>query len=180
MILLQQKGYTGSERTLTRYLSSVRAAQGLPPTRAKTIPGLAQVSDPQSPPLTKRRVAYLILKRVENRDDKDRQLLAQIVSQHSNLALTVELADEFLQLLREQQADIFDRWLMKALKSSLKPFVQFAEGLFEDYAAVRASMMTTVSNGPVEGLNNRLKMLKRQMYGRAGLDLLTKRFILTL
>lgn len=67
---------------------------------------------------------------------------------------------------------------MKALKSSLKPFVQFAEGLFEDYAAVLASMMTTVSNGPVEGLNNRLKMLKRQMYGRAGLELLTKRFIL--
>ena len=63
---------------------------------------------------------------------------------------------------------------MKALKSSLKPFVKFAEGLFEDYSAVLASMMTTVSNAPVEGLNNRLKMLKRQMYGRAGLELLTK------
>jgi transposase len=50
--------------------------------------------------------------------------------------------------------------------------------LFEDYAAVLASMMTSVSNGPVEGLNNRLKMLKRQMSGRAGLELLTKRFIL--
>ena len=178
MILLQQQGYTGSERTLTRYLSSVRAAQGLPPTRVKPIQGLAQVSDPQSPPLTKSRVAYLILKRVENRDSQDTKLLAQIVAQHSNLALTVELADEFLQLLREQRADTFDRWLMKALTSSLKPFVQFAESLFEDYAAVKASMMTTVSNGPVEGLNNRLKMLKRQMYGRAGLDLLTKRFIL--
>jgi transposase len=47
--------------------------------------------------------------------------------------------------------------------------------LFEE---VLASMMTSVSNGPVEGLNNRLKMLKRQMYGRAGLELLTKRFIL--
>jgi transposase len=178
MILLQQKGYTGSERTLTRYLSSVRAAQGLPPTRVKPIPGLAQVSDPQSPPLTKSRVAYLIVKRVENRDSDDTKLLTQIVAQHSALALAVELADEFLQLLRQQRADAFDDWLMKALKSSLKPFVQFATGLFEDYAAVRASMMTTVSNGPVEGLNNRLKMLKRQMYGRAGLELLTKRFIL--
>ena len=180
MVLLQQKGYTGSERTLCRYLSAVRAAQGLPPTRVKPTQGLAQVSDPQAPPLTKRRVAYLILKRVENRDDNDRKMLAQIVLQHSNLALAVALADEFLQLLREQRAATFDDWLMKALKSSLKPFVQFAEGLFEDYAAVRASMMTTVSNGPVEGLNNRLKMLKRQMYGRAGLELLTKRFILTL
>jgi transposase len=178
MILLQQKGYTGSERTLTRYLSSVRAAQGLPPIRVKPIQGLPQVSDPQSPPLTKSRAAYLIVKRVENRDSQDTKLLTQIVAEHSALALAVELADEFLQLLRQQRADAFDDWLMKAIKSSLKPFVQFAKGLFEDYTAVLASMMTTVSNGPVEGLNNRLKMLKRQMYGRAGLELLTKRFIL--
>jgi transposase len=178
MVLLQQQGYMGSERTLTRYLSSVRAAQGLPPSRVKPTQGLAQVSDPQSPPLNKSRAAYLILKRAENRGFDDTKLLAQIVAQHSNLSLAVELADEFLQLLREQRADDFDSWLMKAIKSSLKPFVQFAEGLFEDYAAVKASMMLKVSNGPVEGLNNRLKMLKRQMYGRAGLDLLTKRFIL--
>lgn len=179
ILLLQQQGYTGSERTLTRYLSSVRAAQGLPPTRVKPTKGLAQVSDPQSLPLTKSRVAYLILKRVEHRDSQDTNLLVQIVAQHSTLALAVELADKFLQLLRQQQADDFDDWLMKALTSSLKPFVQFAEGLFDDYAAVKASMMSTVSNGQVEGLNNRLKMLKRQMYGRAGLELLTKRFILT-
>lgn len=136
------------------------------------------MSDPQSPPLTKSRSAYLIVKRVENRDSDDTKLLTRIVAQHSALALAVELADEFLQLLRQQRAEDFDDWLMKALKSSLKHFVQFAEGLFKDYSAVLVSMMTTVSNSPVEGLNNRLKMLKRQMYGRAGLELLTKRFIL--
>ena len=67
---------------------------------------------------------------------------------------------------------------MKALKSSFKPFQSFAAGLLDDYAAVKASMMSNVSNSPVEGLNNRLKLLKRQMYGRAGLELLSKRFIL--
>ncbi|MEL6494848.1 MAG: transposase [Cyanobacteria bacterium J06623_7] len=55
----------------------------------------------------------------------------------------------------------------------------FAEGLVDDYAAVKASMITNISNDPVEGFNNKLKMLKRQMYGRAGLDLLAKRFIMT-
>ncbi len=92
--------------------------------------------------------------------------------------IAVELADEFLQLLRQQQADGFESWLMKALTSSLQLFQTFAEGLVDDYAAVKASMMLKVSNGPVEGLNNRLKMLKRQMYGRAGLELLSKRFIM--
>ncbi len=54
---------------------------------------------------------------------------------------------------------------------------RFAERLFEDYEAVKASMTLETSNGPVEGLVNQLKMLKRQMYGRAGLDLLSKRFL---
>jgi transposase len=178
MSLLHQKGYTGSERTLTRYLSALREAQGLPPTRVKPVIGLPQVIDPQSPPLTARRAAYLILKRTENRDAEDLELLEKLVEQHPSLAMAVNLADEFLQLLRQQKAELFDDWLMKALSSSLKHFQTFAGGLFDDYSAVKASMMLDVSNGPVEGLNNRLKMVKRQMYGRAGLELLSKRFIL--
>lgn len=179
MTLLQQQGYTGSERTLTRYISQLREAQGLPPTRVPQAKGLPKVIDPQSPPLTARRASYLILKRQENREPEDTELLVQLVAQHPNLAITVELASEFLQLLRQQQADVFEVWLGKALQSSLKPFQTFAQGLLDDYAAVKASMMSNVSNGPVEGLNNRLKMLKRQMYGRAGLELLSKRFILS-
>ena len=85
-----------------------------------------------------------------------------------------------LDLLRQQQADMFDSWLMKALTSQIQPLKKFAVGLMDDYDAVKASMMTEISNGPVEGLNNRLKMLKRQMFGRAGLDLLAKRFIITI
>ena len=178
MNLLQQKGYKGSQRTLTRYLSRLREAQGLPPTRAQTAQNSPQVIDPQSPPLTARRASFLILQSEDNRDPADSELLAQIVARHPHLSLAVDLADEFLQLLRQQQADAFDAWLMKALSSSLNPFQKFAEGLISDYAAVKASMMSDVSNGPVEGLINRLKMMKRQMYGRAGLELLSKRFIM--
>jgi transposase len=67
----------------------------------------------------------------------------------------------------------------KGIKESVETFQRFAEGLFEDYEAVKTSMTLETSNGPVEGLVNRLKMLKRQMYGRAGLDLLSKRFLLS-
>ena len=140
---------------------------------------LPKVVDPQIPPLTPRRVAYIVLKHEKNRDKDDVQLLNDLVTEHRDIAITIGLADEFLQMLRQRRAEAFDDWLMKALKSALKPLQTFARGLFDDYAAVRASMMSNVSNGPVEGLNNRLKMLKRQMYGRANLDLLSKRFILT-
>ena len=53
-----------------------------------------------------------------------------------------------------------------------------AKGLRDDYEAVKAGMTLPWSNGPVEGYINRLKMLKRQMYGRAGIDLLSRRFLL--
>ena len=92
--------------------------------------------------------------------------------------LIVELANEFLQLLRQRQADDFDDWLLKVFGCAIKPLKTFAKGLFDDYAAVKASMMMEISNGPVEGLNNKLKMLKRQMYGRASLELLAKRLIM--
>ncbi len=55
--------------------------------------------------------------------------------------------------------------------------VTFAQGLLEDYDAVKAGMTLEWSNGPVEGQINRLKMLKRQMYGRASLELLSRRFL---
>ncbi len=65
------------------------------------------------------------------------------------------------------------------MKSSVRAFQRFAKSLMDDYDAVKAGVTLEVSNGQVEGQNNRLKMLKRQMFGRAGLDLLAKRFILS-
>lgn len=74
MTLLQQQGYTGSQRTLTRHISRLREAQGLPPTRVQPIKDLPQVIAPQSPPLTARRATYLILQREDNRAPEDTEL----------------------------------------------------------------------------------------------------------
>ena len=176
--LLRQKGYEGSARTVQRYVKSLRKAQGLPPLVKKAPDSLPKVIDPQTPPLTPKRAAYLIIVRPENRKEKDKELLEKTIQQHPDLALMVELADAFLELLRKQQANKLDIWIDRIFASPLKPLHSFAQGLLDDYAAVKASLMMAVSNGPVEGLNNKLKMLKRQMYGRAGLDLLAKRFIM--
>ena len=178
MKLLEPCGFEGSLRTLQRYVSGLREAQGLPPVRIKVNQALPKVVDPQTPPFTPRQAAYLVVLRPENRQAEDADLLEKVVQQHPDLALLVELANEFLQLLRQQQAEAFDDWLMKALSCAIQPLQTFAKGLFDDYAAVKASMMSEVSNGPGESLNNKLKMLKRQMYGRASLALLTKRFIM--
>jgi len=80
--------------------------------------------------------------------------------------------------VRQRQSEQFDRWLERAEQSQIAPFEHFARSLKEDYDAVKAGVTLETSNGQVEGQINRLKMLKRQMYGRAGLDLLERRFLL--
>lgn len=178
MSLLQQQGYEGSLRTVTRYISQLRTAQGLPTKVGCSPLSSVKVCDPQSPPLTYGRASYLVVKCQENRDPEEQALIEKLIAQHPDLAVAIESADEFLHLLRQRQGEAFDAWISKVLKSPLKPFQAFAEGLLDDYDAVKASMTLSISNGVVEGLNNRLKLLKRQMYGRAGLALLNKRFIL--
>jgi transposase len=68
--------------------------------------------------------------------------------------------------------------LERASQSDLSPFRRFAQSLREDYDAVKAGVTLSASNGRTEGHINRLKMLKRQMFGRAGIELLSRRFLL--
>jgi len=77
-----------------------------------------------------------------------------------------------------RQPDRFDSWLDRATASGVAPLRRFATGLRADYEAVKAGITLRWSNGPVEGQINRLKMLKRSMFGRAKIDLLSRRFLL--
>ena len=80
-------------------------------------------------------------------------------------------------LVRTRQPERLDGWLARATTSAVSALQRFAHGLRDDYAAVQAGVTVPWSNGPVEGHINRLKMLKRQMFGRAHLDLLDHRFL---
>jgi transposase len=128
--------------------------------------------------LTARRATWLVLRRPETQGEDDATQIAQLKAQHPGLAAAVVLAQDFAQLVRERQPDHLDPWLARAAESPLVPFQRFAKGLRDDYEAVKAGVTLSWSTGPVEGHINRLKMLKRQMFGRASLDLLQRRFVL--
>jgi transposase len=89
----------------------------------------------------------------------------------------MDLAQDFTALVRQRQPERLDPWLTRATASPLEAFQRFARGLQEDYQAVKAGVTLPWSTSPVEGHINRLKMLKRQMFGRARLDLLSRRFL---
>jgi len=69
-------------------------------------------------------------------------------------------------------------WMTAAEQAALPGIGRFATGLNADLAAVIAGLSLSFNSGPVEGNVNRIKMIKRQMYGRAGFDLLRKRVLL--
>ena len=101
----------------------------------------------------------------------------QLHAQSAEVAEAIDLAQDFVTLVRQRQPTQLDLWLTRATTSTIEALRRFATGLYEDYEAVKAGVTLPWSSGPVEGHINRLKMLKRQMFGRAHLDLLSRRFL---
>ena len=174
---LQPRGYTGSYRRVAAYVSRVRQAQGLAPRRQGRRQTLPVVAEPASPPLTPRRATWLVLRREAQRTEAEAEQLTLLRAQQAEVAEAVDLAQDFTHLVRQRQPAQLDPWLKRATTSTQEALQRFAKGLHDDYEAVKAGVTLPWSNGPVEGHINRLKMLKRQMFGRARLDLLSRRFV---
>jgi len=173
---IQQQGYRGSYQTVARYTHQLRQAQRQQLTEQEGR-GPAPISSGKPPiPLSARRATWLVLKPLAQQTEAERHLRSQLID-HPELKVAIHLTQGFAELVR-QQPEQLDSWLAQAKSSALKQFQRFAEGLEEDYAAVKAGMTLPISNGQVEGQVNRLKMLKRQMYGRAGFNLLQRRVLL--
>jgi transposase len=80
-------------------------------------------------------------------------------------------------MLAERRGTDLDAWLAQAKHSGIAELKSFAQGIRRDYAAVRAAFSSPWSNGQVEAQVNRLKLIKRQMFGRAQFDLLRLRVL---
>jgi transposase len=173
-----QQGYRGSYPTVARYVQRLRQAQGLAPRAYMKDGPKPKVAEPKTPQLTARAATWPIMRREEKRDDEDKVLRRQLQEEHVELADAIDLTESFAQLVRGRQPEGLDSWLERAATSGLAAFRRFANGLRDDYKAVKAGLSLRWSTGPVEGQINRLKMLKRQMYGRANIDLLRQRVLL--
>ena len=96
----------------------------------------------------------------------------------AELKTSAELARAFAAMVRRRRVGEWEDWVASARRPGVAQELRgFAEGLMQDEAAVKAALSQEWSNGQVEGQVNRLKLLKRQMYGRAGFDLLRRRFL---
>ena len=94
------------------------------------------------------------------------------MNQNEDLRSVYLLSQEFVTRLKERQVEALDCWLKRAKACHVSELGSFVNGIRRDYAAVHAAFCLPWSNGTTEGHVNRLKFLKRQMFGRAHLDLL--------
>jgi transposase len=90
---------------------------------------------------------------------------------------TYHYVQAFCRMLRERRGHEFDAWITGVQQTGVTELRGFAKGLLKDEAAVRAGLSLIWSNGPTEGCIHRLKLLKRQAYGRAGVDFLRHRML---
>lgn len=174
---IQRQGYRGGRSTVLGYFTQLRKAQGLAP-RTRTVQPAPLVTEPTVQGLTPRQATWLVLRQPEHLTAEEHTLLDRLRQAHPAGAQAIALAHGFAQLLRARQSGKLDPWLQQAATRALVVLRRLAKSFQRDYAAVKAGVTLPWSTGPVEGHINRLKMLKRHMFGRARLDLLSRRFVL--
>jgi transposase len=160
---LRARGYRGSLRTLRRHTAVLRQGTATPAT---------------PPPPASRKVARWILTPPGNLSADHRAALAAITARCPELDATRTLVRQFGDMLTHRQGANLPARADNAEASTVQEMRSFAAGLRKDWPAVTAGLTLPWSSGTVEGHVNRIKMIKRQMYGRARPDLLRKRVLL--
>jgi transposase len=167
---IRAHGFTYSVSNVQRFVAELRR-EGPPATgRPRTA-----LTKPHGPP--PRLVAALVLRRPEQRTDEQRAYLKQLRTEDPAIVTAVDLAEDFLVMLRRREGERLAAWLEKAEASDIEELRRFAGKLRADQDAVQAGLTLRHSNGQTEGQVNRLKLVKRQGYGRASFDLLRKRVL---
>jgi transposase len=175
---LRAKGYRGSQATLYGFLGRWRTGARH---RGPYGPYAPQptLTMPIPPPLrtSPRAVSWRLLRPATDRSATEQAYVETLLQQSAPIATMTAAVTTFFALLRERRAEDLDAWVAQAKASEIPELAGFGEGIRRDEAAVRAACSSPWSQGQVEGQVNRLKLLKRQMYGRAKLDLLRRRML---
>jgi len=166
---LQDQGYAGSYASVWR-ATNRWATDGVIAIRDSTPPL-------SIPSLSARRAAWLFSTRSDDLEAEQLHLRDALRHVCQGAEEVYDLAQSFGAMIRNRQVDALDDWLPQAKQCAVAEVQRFAESLQRDYAVIKAALQYTWSNGPVEGHVNRLKFIKRQMYGRANFDLLRKRVL---
>jgi transposase len=163
---IKTQGYSGSDRNVYRYLKTLKQVEvkaSLQPHRLHKFSANTAV--------------WLFVREPQTLDEIEQEDLAAFCQASPTLKKAYDLVQDFLSMVHKREGARLDGWLEKIAKSGLAELESFASGIEKDKEAVRAGLTWPINNGQVEGQVTKLKLIKRQMYGKAGFPLLRKRVL---
>ncbi|HZH64549.1 MAG TPA: transposase [Flavisolibacter sp.] len=164
---IKQKGYDGGRTAAYAHLHSYvsRAGHLMPP----TLPDIFYVPS---------KISFLLLRKKEQLTSREQKLVADLCRTCSEINTAACFAREFKVMMENKEGHLLRRWMDQAITCGVMEIKNFAKGLQRDFIAVKNALTLPWSNGQVDGQINKIKTIKRQMYGRASFDLLRKRLLL--
>jgi transposase len=168
---LQQQGYTGAYTTLSESLKKAGVMMGKK-SKFNQFPKLSDLL------WTPSKASILFFKDVDALSIKQKNTLVSLCEKSPTLTKALQLVRHFRFLMKTKAGNQLNEWILQAIDSGLKEIGGFAQSMKPDFQAIQNAFNLPWSNGPVEGNVNKIKTLKRQMYGRAGFELLKRRLLL--
>jgi len=169
-----EQGYEGKPAMVVRYVRKLRVRVGAlsEGDRQRRL----RLKESFATPSPKRVARWLLMEEAQL-DDEEKEFVAEVRRASPEVEQIRELGRGFQRMVKEKDEKAFAQWSVGVRQSEIKELVGFADGLQKDREAVVEALRSEWSNGQTEGQINRLKYLKRQMYGRAKFDLLKARVL---
>ena len=163
---IKAQGYPGTERSVYRYLKTLKQVE----VSTAMNPARIRKYSPNT-------AVWLFVRDPDALDEGEREDLATFCQASPTLKRAYCLIQDFLTMVHKREGERLDAWLATIAESDLPELQSFASGIEKDKAAVRAGFTWPINNGMVEGYVTKLKLIKRQMYGKAGFALLRQRVL---
>ncbi|HEU5383205.1 MAG TPA: transposase [Ktedonobacteraceae bacterium] len=163
--LQEQSGFSGGYMLVYRWVQLQREVD-------------AQALDHSQPQksLTPRQLSWSFLHDPSHLEKHEQEILL-LTRQQTDVEMVYEFAQQFVKMVRGRKAELLSTWLQDCQISGITELVNFAQGLEQERPALYAALALPYSNGPVEGKINKLKSIKRSMYGRASFLLLRQKVL---
>lgn len=166
---IREQGYPGGKTVLKDYIRYLRTHP------SQTIS--SRLRQQRSASASPRELRWLLARQREDLDEEQQARLNRLLASSTEAQQIHALLQNFHVMLRHKQHERLDCWLEQAQKSGIPEMKSFALGIHRDHEAVKAAIFLPWSQGQTEGQVNKLKTLKRAMFGRAGFPLLRQRML---
>lgn len=164
---VKERGYKGCKSVFYEHLRGYQKGKHYPTISSSSIPYWSA-----------RKVSLLLYQKPDQLSIEDRELITMLKDRSEDIKSASLYVSRFRKILENKCGEELMCWIDEISRTNLKELKSFAKGLLSDITAVTNAVSLSWNNGQVEGQINKLKTVKRQMYGRAGFNLIRKRLVL--